>query len=200
MANTPDPPPDLADLLKRAQEGDESALAQLVEQYGPILRRAAHGLLGPALRSHLDSMDVVQSVHRILLLSLRDHKLEFASPEHLLGLALTLIRRRVARHWRHLKHEPGSGQEGAGHLPVSEVASPAPPEADPARNLQFAEEVDRLLGVLDEVDRRLLELRLQGYSTADVARELGVDSRFLRVRLGRLRKRLRDEGLLDDRL
>jgi RNA polymerase sigma-70 factor (ECF subfamily) len=198
VANTPDTSPELAALLKQVQEGDESALAQLVERYANVLRRAAHGLLGPALRSHLDSLDVVQSVHRILLLSLRENKLEFASPDQLLALALTLIRRRVARHWRHLKHEAATGSEATPDAPGKEVALADTTEADPAENLQFTEEVNRLMSVLDEVDRHLLALRLQGYSTADVARELGVDARFLRVRLGRLRKRLRDEGLLDD--
>jgi RNA polymerase sigma-70 factor (ECF subfamily) len=196
MESNPVPAQDLATLLQRAQEGDESALAHLVEQYGSVLRRVAHALLGPALRSHLDSLDLVQSVHRILLVSLREHKLALDSPEALLGLAVTLIRRRVARHWRQLKREAGVGAVGtpAGAEPVSARGG----DADPARNLQFTEEMDRLLGVLDEVDRRLLELRLQGYSTVDVAWELGVDSRFLRVRLGWLRKRLRDEGLFDD--
>jgi len=41
-------------------------------------------------------------------------------------------------------------------------------------------------------------LRLQGYRTADAARELGQDPRALRVRLGRLRKRLREKGFLDE--
>jgi hypothetical protein len=44
----------------------------------------------------------------------------------------------------------------------------------------------------------LVELRLQGHSTADVARKLNLDSRFLRVRLGRLRKRLREQGLIEE--
>jgi len=52
--------------------------------------------------------------------------------------------------------------------------------------------------VEDSQDRRLVELRLQGYSTAEVAREMNLDSRFLRVRLGRLRQRLRERGLLTE--
>jgi RNA polymerase sigma-70 factor (ECF subfamily) len=188
------PAEDLPALFKRVQQGDESALARLVEQYGGILRRAAQALLGPALRAHLDALDVVQSVHRILLVSLREHKLTPDSPERLLGLALTLIRRRVARHWRQLKHQAGIG----GTRTRAEDVAAGGDEEDPARRLQFTEGVDHLLGVLDGSDRHLVALRLRGYSTADVARHLGVDARVLRVRLGRLRKRVREEGLLAD--
>jgi RNA polymerase sigma-70 factor (ECF subfamily) len=196
MENAPVPAEDLAALCKRAQQGDERALAQLVEQYGGILRRAAQALLGPALRAHLDALDLVQSVHRILLVRLREHKLALDSPERLLGLALTVLRRRVARHWRQLKQEAAARAAGttAGEQAVPALAD----EADPTRTPQLTDEVERLFRTLNESDRHLLEMRLRGYSTADVARQLGVDSRVLRVRLGRLRKRLRDEGLLDD--
>jgi RNA polymerase sigma-70 factor (ECF subfamily) len=43
-----------------------------------------------------------------------------------------------------------------------------------------------------------VELRLQGYSTADAARELGLDADVLRVRLSRLRQRLRAGGVLTE--
>ena len=184
---------DLTTLFKRAQQGDESALAHLLERYGDVLRRAAEGLLGPALRAHLDAADLVQSVHCILLVSLRAHKLELDSPERLLGLALTLIRRRVARRWRHLKQQAGVTDTAAA---TAEAVPDRDEAADPTRKLQITDEVERLFRILDESDRHLLELRLQGYSTADVARHLGVDARVLRVHLGRLRKRLREEGLL----
>jgi RNA polymerase sigma-70 factor (ECF subfamily) len=148
------------------------------------------------LRAHLDALDVVQSVHRILLVSLREHKLTLDSPERLLGLALTLIRRRVARHWRQLKHQAGVGNTGTSTR--AEDVAAGGDEEDPARRLQFTEGVDHLLGVLDGSDRHLVALRLRGYSTADVARHLGVDARVLCVRLGRLRQRVREEGLLAD--
>jgi DNA-directed RNA polymerase specialized sigma24 family protein len=102
----------------------------------------------------------------------------------------------VARHWRRLKQQAGVANVGPD---VAAAAVPARgDEADPAREAQFREEVHRLLHILGESDRHLLELRLRGYSTADVARHLGVDARVLRVRLGRLRKRLLKKGVLDD--
>lgn len=55
---------DFVALLARARLGDDQAVSHLVERYEGIVRRAAHGMLGPAMRPQLDSMDVVQSVRR----------------------------------------------------------------------------------------------------------------------------------------
>jgi DNA-directed RNA polymerase specialized sigma24 family protein len=130
-------------LFQRAQQGDESALAELLERYGDLLRGAAQGLLGPALRAHLDAADLVQSVHCILLVSLREHKLELGSPERLLGLALTLIRRRVARRWRRLKQQAGVTDAAAT---TAETVPAWDDASDPTRKLQITDEVQRPRG------------------------------------------------------
>src|SRR5690348_16259844 len=88
------------DLMSRARGGDGPALAELARQYEPEIRMMARLLLGPALRPYLDSMDLVQSVHRSLLVGLRQGKYEFSGPDRLVALALTMIRRKVARKWR----------------------------------------------------------------------------------------------------
>ena len=66
-----------------------------MRQYEPEVRIVARVLLGPALRPHLDSIDLVQSVHRSLLVGLRQNKLEIGGLEQLIGLVLTMLRRKV---------------------------------------------------------------------------------------------------------
>jgi RNA polymerase sigma-70 factor (ECF subfamily) len=61
------PPDDFAALIARAQAGDPTALAELVRRYESRVRLVARVLLGKALQPYLDSMDLVQSVHRSLL-------------------------------------------------------------------------------------------------------------------------------------
>jgi DNA-binding CsgD family transcriptional regulator len=51
---------------------------------------------------------------------------------------------------------------------------------------------------LSDAERRLLELRSQGYSPAEIASDLGLSDVAFRVRLTRLRQRLRSAGILDD--
>jgi RNA polymerase sigma-70 factor (ECF subfamily) len=186
-------------LLARARSGDREALERLAGQYESKVRLVARVLLGPALRPYLDSLDLVQSVHKSLLVGLRQDRFDVSTPENLMALALTLVRRKVARQWRRLKRQqrlggsPGETGDLAGVL-----TSLSGTEDDPARAAQLHDQVEVLCGSLSEAERRLLELRLDGWTPAEVAGELGVSAVALRVRLTRLRQRLRASGVLDD--
>jgi RNA polymerase sigma-70 factor (ECF subfamily) len=194
-----DSPEGFAALLARARDGDEASMALLVEQYEPQVRAVARARLGTALRPYLDTVDLVQSVHRSLMVGVSQNKFDISSPEKLIGLAIIMVQRKVARQWRRVKRqERDSGAAGdlqrLAHRPVS-LSSP---ESDPASAAEFQDKVRTLLETLDATDRRLIELRLEGRSTADAARTLGVDADVLRVRLSRLRQRLRASSLIRD--
>jgi RNA polymerase sigma-70 factor (ECF subfamily) len=186
-------------LLARARRGDQAAMAELVQQYEPKVRLVARVRLGPALRPYLDSMDLVQSVHRSLMLGLRQDKFSISSPEQLLALALTLVRRKVARHWRHLQRQQrlSLGPDDGGNL-ANLLTSLTGPHDDPAQAAQLNDQVRHLCSNLEESERRMLDLRLQGYSTAEIAQDLGLHAIALRVRLTRLRQRLQASGVLTD--
>ncbi|QDU62104.1 RNA polymerase sigma factor SigD [Planctomycetes bacterium Pan216] len=186
-------------LLERVRQGDESALGELVERYEPEVRRSARALLGPAMRPHLDSLDVAQSVHFTLLAGLRDQKFEIKTPEKLVALAVTLVRRKVARHWRRLKKQRrlDTATEEHGDQ-LAQIASKLDEQREPHEIVATREEVQRILCELSPVERDLLELRQKGYSTVEAAEEMGADAAVLRVRLSRLRKRLRDLGFASD--
>jgi RNA polymerase sigma-70 factor (ECF subfamily) len=188
-------------LLERARGEDADALAQLIKQYESKVRLVARVLLGPALRPHLDSVDLVQSVHRTLMLGLREEKFDISSPDKLLALAMTLVRRKVARQWRHLQRQERlqDGSADSGDVPQLLVSLHST-ETDPAAAAQLNDSVRHLYASLDATEQRMVELRLQGYSTADIAAELGLNPVALRVRMTRFRQRLRDAGQFDDRL
>ena len=188
-----------ADRLARARAGDQAALLDLARQYESAVRIAARVHLGPALRPYLDSLDLVQSVHKSILVGLRHDKFDVTSPERLLALALLMVRRKVARRWRHLKRQQrldGAGADPAAlpHL----LASLTSTEADPAQAAQRADALEHVCRQLDATERRILELRLQGYSSPEVARDVGEAANVVRVRLSRLRQRLQAEGVLAD--
>lgn len=175
---------DLPALLSRVEAGDEAALTLLLQRYEPRLRTAARVLLGPLLRPHLDTIDLVQSVHGVLLPGLRAGQYHFAEPEQLVALALTVLRRKVATRWRKLKPEQAA------------AALAAEPHADddPARAAQVRDSLEYLLSRLAEPERQLLELRLDGLSPAEIAARLGCDAHVLRARLSKLRQKLCDAG------
>ncbi|MBI3762403.1 MAG: sigma-70 family RNA polymerase sigma factor [Chloroflexi bacterium] len=192
-------------LLARARDGDREALDRLTREYEPKLRLVARVLLGPALRPYLDSVDLVQSVHKSLLLGLRDQKFALDTPESLLALAITLVRRKVARHWRRLQRQQrlsglaaAPGQATATADLGNVLTALSQPHDDPAEAAQFRDQVEHLCRNLKDAERRLLEMRLEGYSLAESAAALSLSAVALRVRLTRLRQRLRAAGVLDD--
>src|SRR5262245_30902680 len=190
---------DFAALLSRARGGDQVAPAQLTAEYEPKLRLVARVLLGPALRPYLDSVDLVQSVHRSLMLGLRDQKFTPEGPENLLALALTLVRRKVARHWRRLQRQ--QRLSGAGDRPADlavVLTGLGQANDDPAAAAQFHDQVEALCRTLTDAERRLLELRSQGFTPSECAAELKLTPVAFRVRLTRLRQRLRAAGVFDD--
>src|SRR5262249_5706574 len=91
--------------MAQARAGDQAAFEELVRRYEPEVRIVVRVLLGPAMRRHLDSGDVLQSVHRTLLRGLRAEAVEIDSPRQLVGLAVQMARRKVARNWRRVKLE-----------------------------------------------------------------------------------------------
>jgi RNA polymerase sigma factor (sigma-70 family) len=190
--------PPFAELLAQAGRGDRDAMIEVARQYESEIRVMARVLLGPALRPYLDSMDLVQSVHRSLMVHLRAGQLDVTRPDRLLALALTMIRRKVARQWRrHRRQHRLDGTLASEPLPKT-LTKLCSPDDDPERTVQIQDTVQRLCDSLQPMDRQIMELRLQGFSTPEVAHRLNLDADGLRVRLSRLRHRLRSEGVLDE--
>jgi RNA polymerase sigma-70 factor (ECF subfamily) len=187
---------DFPELLARARRGDRDAVDQLARQYEAKVRLVARVLLGSALRPYLDSLDLVQSVHRSLMAGLRQQKYDISSPERLISLTLTMLRRKVARHWRHLQRQQRLDPAGAALAPL--LASLANPLDDPARAAQTRDAVEHLWTHVDESDRDLLERRLQGYNSVEIGAQLGTHPVAVRVRLARLRQRLTESGKFAD--
>ena len=180
------------ELLARLNSGDEDCLVRLLSDYEPEIRRVARLRLGPLLRPHLDSVDLVQSVCVALIEGFRHEQFAVSDPEKLVALASGIIRRKVARTWRRCRRESAAEERLAAEADRS--AQQRSDASDPAEEVRHREEIAQLLGRLDPADRQLVELRLAGCSTAEAARRLGADADVLRVRLSRLRKRLTAGG------
>lgn len=191
MSPQPDPA-EIDSLMGRIRGGDEAALGDFLQRYESRLRMAARVLLGPALRTHLDSLDLVQSVNCVMLPGLRDGKFDVSSPERLLGLALTILRRKVANKWRHLQRQKPADSQSEEELLVTNS-----PGDDPAMSALVKDSVEHVLNSLPDNDRQLIELRLLGYSTPEIAQQMQCDPHLLRARLSRLRQRLQDHGIAE---
>ncbi len=181
---------EIQETLHRAAAGDPAAITELVEKFEPEIRVIARRQLGPALRPYLDSMDLVQSIHRTLFVGLRNEQFQFSSPERLLAFVSMLVRRKTARQWR--KHRRQQRESGVAVNPdgLVEFMLAWRAREDATDQVAEREQIEQILSHLDETDRKLVTLRLEGCSTAEAARVLKLDPDVTRVRLSRLRKRL----------
>ena len=188
-----------SNLLRDVRSGDEDALSRLVEQYQDDIRIIARAQLGPALRPYMDSQDLVQSVNHSLIVGLRANRYEFTSPEKLIALAAVVLKRKIARHWRNLRRQ----QRESGIRPPDSnlpdyIVSLSDERRDPAELASFRDQIAFVMARLEGVDRELVSLRLEGYSTIDSARYMNIDPDVARVRLSRLRRRLKNARLLSE--
>jgi RNA polymerase sigma factor (sigma-70 family) len=176
---------DFQALLARARQGNQEAMKRLIEEYEPEVLRFARRRLGRALRVRLGSHDLVQSVHRTLIRCLRQNRFTFAGPKDLVALAVDIVKKKVAR-------------QAARHRREKEILSLRERllrRANPERAAKLATEVQDLLETLKDDDRRIVQLKLEGYTTAKIAGELGLKPGPLRSRWGRLRVKLRAAGV-----
>jgi RNA polymerase sigma factor (sigma-70 family) len=181
---------DFRDLVDQIKNRDDGAMCRLVKVYGPTMERIAAKLVGQTLQAQLDPADAVQNVHVTLWVGIRSGRFDVPTPEHFLALAKTLLRRHVARYWRKVKLEMMSTMDGRlmETLPDQDLSAVLQ-EAEKEKRLEVDEILERFLCQVDSIDQQLIKMRFHGYSTADAARALKLDPRFLRVRLSRLRLR-----------
>ena len=183
-------------LIEQARGGDAAALAEIVLRCEADVRLVARKRLGPALRPYLDSIDLVQSVQRSLIRGLRDQRFDWSSPEQLIALAVTMVRRKAARAWRKFRRQQRLTSSDSDGLP--ELLAGLAADSDPAAEVANRDAIDRLCADLSPLDRDRLERSLLGFGPVDIARDLGLNADVLRVRLSRLRQRLRSAGLADE--
>lgn len=184
-------------LVARCRHGDQQAMAKLISLYEADVRIVARARIGHALRPYVDSIDLMQSLHRSVLMGLRNDKFDITSPEQLCGLAAVIVRRKAARHWRRAVRQ----QRVSGVFPTTSLNDRLRELGSEDSSLQDVELNEILLELLSKLsaqDQKLLKLRLDGYSTVDAARQLGLDPDVTRARLSRLRKKLGRIASLQD--
>ncbi len=202
------------ELLGRAVEGDQHALAELLTPHRGRLKRMVQLRLNPRLQGRVDASDVIQDALLEASQRLREYQDGPGMPfflwlRHLAGQKLIDVHR---RHLGAQKRDAGlevSLHRGA--WPVASSASLAeqllgrltsPSQAAVKAELRLR--VQEALNQLEPLDREVLALRhFEQLSTAETAAALGIGKSAASSRYVRALKRLKDvlagiPGLLGD--
>ncbi|WP_422925148.1 RNA polymerase sigma factor [Singulisphaera sp. PoT] len=191
------PPLDPSTLLARAKAGDEEAWEELFHTFYPKVVRVVRRKLDRPLRSLYDSTDFASDVMKSLAANLE--RLDFPSIHSLMAFLAQAAEQKVIDEYRKrhtLKRDITRertlvGSDSEGDAKAVEVASGDPT----ASEIVVADEVrEGLLARRDEEERKIIDLKHQGYSNNEIAEQIGWNIRKVQRFFKDLEDRMRDMG------
>ncbi len=175
MSDTPS-----AELLARyAGEHDEAAAEEMFRRYAARLTALARSRLSRALAARVDPEDVVQSAYRSFFRLADGGDVLLCASGDLWRLLVRITLRKVCRSARRHRADCRSVEREEHHPDEREGAVPSR-EPTPAEAAALVDEVRGLLAPLGTVQRRVVEMRLQGHEVEDIATAVGRSTRTVR--------------------
>lgn len=182
-------------LMEQLRSGDQDTAGMVFNMYARRLIGLASARLPGPVRSKEDPEDAVMSAFKSFFF--RQKKGEF-QPEDwdelstlLTYLTVCKVDRRIRKYLtgkRDVRREsaPAAGEDGE----ASDIDAAAP-DPTPAEAAMLAETLQELMARLDPTDQRILTLRLQGYTTSEIAVEVGRSERTVFRVLDHIRDHVR---------
>ncbi|MBL9015442.1 MAG: hypothetical protein JNL83_14755 [Myxococcales bacterium] len=179
-------------IVEGLRSGDPHTVRAFCRTYGKSLERLAASHMASMLKQRVGAEDVVQSVYRTFLRRAGAHELVLDDAGELWRLlcAITLTKvREQARY--HLRQRRRLDREQAldGPDDAGAATSPTPEEIG-----EFVQLFESLVEGLDDEERRIVALKLDGCTNLEIANQVKSSERTIRRLLASLRGRL--EGLL----
>ena len=185
------------DLMARWREGDQAAAEELFRRYAERLCALARTRLSAPLARHVDPEDVVQSAYRSFFDGARAGLYALRRDGDLWRLlaAITLnkLRRQVERHTAGKRAVGRDCPAGIGGDPFGPEGEPPARGPTPAEAAALADTLELALRGLGPLERRMVELRLQGHGLDEIADEVQRSERTVRRLLEVVKERLRRE-------
>lgn len=161
------------ELIQLVQQGDETAFACLVDEYGEAIQREVRfTLLDARLRSFIGTSDVYQSVCLRFFAGMRDGRFQVETSAELVCLLKAITRTRVAelaRFWYAKRRDVGRTQS----LNTVDVDVPGESHGGPLERLADTELAKLADARLSPQDRQIIAMRNGGQSWAEIAGQLG---------------------------
>ena len=161
--------------------GSDDAADELFHRYLKRLSQLARSRLAPRVAQRVDPEDIVMSAYRSFFVAAREGRFDIERSGDLWALLTTITLRKL---YRTSAHHSAAKRDVANEADLPEdfnldqwVTSREP---EPGEAIALAEEVEAVLQALPSVDRRILELRLQGELMGKIAADTGTSERTVR--------------------
>jgi len=184
-------------LLNLWRAGDQNAARQIFDRYVAQLLALASKRISQRLASRVDAEDIVQSVFRTFFHRAREGQFRCEDPDDLCKLLAKITvhktLRQIAFHKRAKRDaslETSRGDDDSDHMMTLLASEPTPEDT-----IALYDQMEHFLGQLGAEDRRILQMRMEGYSNVEIAEELKITDRKIRRLLERIRGQAASEGL-----
>lgn len=182
--------------LELLRQGDESTAREIFDRYVDNLVALARKRISQRLASRIDAEDIVQSVFRTFFLRAREGKFQLQEKEDVCKM---LARITMHKTFRQIAHHLAAKRNATRDMMGSENSQellqtlrnhePTPEEA-----AELLDQMEHFLAQLRSEDRKILELKMQGHTTLEIAQQLNISDRKIR----RLMERIRSLAVRDD--
>jgi RNA polymerase sigma-70 factor (ECF subfamily) len=181
-------------LMAQLRAGDEDAASKVFHLFASRLIALARLHLGSRVGQKVDAEDVVQSVFKSFFRRHADGQFELRNLDSLWGLLVRITLRKCGRKRQHFYGPHHDVRKETAALPAGDDSNAGweamAREPTPEQVASLAETLEQLLRSLSERDRRILELRLHGYTVPEISREVGRTEFTVEGALKKVRKRL----------
>jgi RNA polymerase sigma-70 factor (ECF subfamily) len=183
------------DLMQRLRGGDEQAAQDIFQRFARRLIGLARKQLDGKLRAKVDPEDVAQSALRSFFVHHAEGQYELDNWDALWSLLTVITLRKCGYQTRHFRtagrdvrreQSPRDGAEDDSSSSFVAISG----EPTPSEAYRLAETVEILLREMDERDRPILLLGLQGLSTPEISAQIGRAERTVYRALERIRVKL----------
>ena len=186
-------------LAQRAKNGDDEALADLIERYTPLVCMRARAYA----RGVMDVDDVYQEGMIALLKAVRNYREDTAGSFR--TFAAVCVNNKmlsaVTAHMRDKNAPMRSYLSLSGREIPEDLLAAVSPETDPEKLVIASEESAarnrRIENLLSPFERQVLRLYLSSYSYEEMSRQLGSSTKAVDNALQRVRRTLRNVLTLD---
>lgn len=181
------------ELLERLRAGDEAAAAEVFNRFAQRLIALARTHLQRVIGNKEDPEDVVQSVYRSFFRRQREGQFQIDSWENVWGLLTVITLRKCGKRVEYFR---AARRDVRREVRLSATESPNPWEPitqdpTPEESVVLADVLEQVMRGLEDTDREILSLHLQGYTVPEISTQVGFARRTVRRTLETIRNRLR---------
>jgi RNA polymerase sigma-70 factor (ECF subfamily) len=182
-------------LMNRLRDGDEAAAREVFQRYAHRLIGLARSRLSNLMQQKVDPEDVIQSVFKSFFLRQADGRFDLENWDSLWAMLTVITLRKCGHRVEYFRAACRDVRREADVGPTDEDSSAAweavAREPSPSEAVMLGETLEQMLEPLDERERQIVVMSLQGFTIVEIAEEVRRSERTVQRVLEHVRKRLR---------